>query len=219
MSKFRPIGVTSRFGSSNFQTDANGNLVNAGYNLAPDVQAQQDMLMGISNPYLSQYLDAPSQTAPMGVAGQRMMSLGNQYLATDPRAQAAKYMTEQQALLAPGRASEMADLQSKMQAQGRGGFAMGGGVGGMGAANPQMQALYNARMQQDALLAANADKGGMEYANYGAGLVGGGGKMMQDMYGTQTAAFNPYKTAIGGASMLEGYGRDMINMGSELALA
>jgi hypothetical protein len=145
-----------------------------------------------------------------------MMSLGNQYLATDPRAQAAKYLSEQQGLLAPERASTLADLQSKMQAQGRGGFAIGGGVNGQGAANPQLQALYNAQLQQDAQLAANATQGGMDYAKFGSGMVGGGGDMLNSMYKTQGAAYNPYATAIGGAGMLEGYGQDMIKMGANL---
>jgi len=29
-SRFRPVGVTTRYGSSNFQTDAQGNLIGAG---------------------------------------------------------------------------------------------------------------------------------------------------------------------------------------------
>lgn len=214
--KFRPVGVTSRFGSSNFQMDSNGNLVNAGYNLAPDVQAQQDILMGMSNPLLSQYAGAQNATAPMGDAASRMMSLGNQYLATDPQAQAAKYLADQQGLLAPGRASTLADLQAQMQAQGRGGFAIGGGVNGQGAANPQLQALYNAQLQQDAQLAANATQGGMDYAKFGGGLVGSGGDMLKSMYGTQVAAYDPYKTAIGGAGMLEGLGQDAMTMGANL---
>jgi hypothetical protein len=214
--KFRPVGVTSRFGSSNFQMDSNGNLVNAGYTLSPEMQAQQNVLMGMSDPLLRQYAGAQIATAPMGEAAGRMMSLGNQYLATDPRAQAAKYLSEQQGLLAPERASTLADLQSKMQAQGRGGFAIGGGVNGQGAANPQLQALYNAQLQQDAQLAANATQGGMDYAKFGSGMVGGGGDMLNSMYKTQGAAYNPYATAIGGAGMLEGYGQDMIKMGANL---
>jgi len=216
MGKFRPVGVTSRFGTSNFQTDSNGNLVNASYSLAPDVQAQQDILMGMSNPLLSQYAGAQSATAPMGTAASRMMSLGNQYLATDPQVQAAKYLADQQGLLAPGRASTLADLQAQMQAQGRGGFAIGGGVNGQGAANPQLQALYNAQLQQDALLAANATQGGMDYAKFGGGLVGSGGDMLKSMYGTQVAAYDPYKTAIGGAGMLENMGKDALTMGANL---
>lgn len=213
--KFRPVGVTSRFGSSNFQLDSNGNLVNAAYNLAPDVQAQQDALMGMGSNYLTQAAGAKDATAGMGQAAGRMMGLGNQYLATDPQAQAAKYLADQQGLLAPGRADSMARLQAQMQAQGRGGIATGGGVNGQLAANPQMQAYLNAQMQQDAQLAANATQGGMDYAKFGGGLVGSGGTMLQDMYKTQGAAFSPYTTAMGGAQNLETLGQGAMKMGAD----
>jgi hypothetical protein len=103
-----------------------------------------------------------------------------------------------------------------MQSQGRGGFAIGGGVNGQGAANPQLQALYNAQLQQDAQLAANATQGGMDYAKFGAGFVGSGGQMLRDQYATQSAAYDPYKTAIGGAQALEGMGQDALKMGANL---
>jgi hypothetical protein len=126
------------------------------------------------------------------------------------------YMQQQQGLLAPGRASTMADLQAQMQAQGRGGFAIGGGVGGQGAANPQMQALYNAQLQQDALLASQATQGGMDYAKFGGAFVGAGGQMMRDQYGTQVAAYNPYATALGGAQQIEGLGQNALTQGISL---
>lgn len=211
--KFRPVGVTTNFGKSNFGYDANGNLISAGYALNPLLQGQQNQLMGASQGLLNQFTGAQSATAPMGDAAQRMMSLGNQYLATDPQAQAAKYLSEQQGLLAPGRADEMAKLQAQLQAQGRGGFAIGGGVNGQGAANPQMQALYNARMQQDAQLAAQATQGGMDYAKFGSGMVGSGGNMLRDQYGTQSAAYNPYSTALGGAQYIEGLGQNAMDIG------
>jgi hypothetical protein len=211
--KFRPVGVTTNFGSSQFGYDANGNLNSAGYALNPLLQGQQNQLMGASQGMLDQFTGSQAATAPMGEAAQRMMSLGNQYLATDPQAQAAKYMSEQQGLLAPGRDSEMANLQAQLQAQGRGGLSMGGGVNGQGASNPQMQALYNARMQQDNQIAANATQGGMDYAKFGAGLTGSGGQMMRDQYGTQSAAYNPYQTAMGGAQYIEGLGQNAMDMG------
>jgi hypothetical protein len=214
--KFRPVGVTTNFGSSRFGYDASGNLNSAGYTLDPRLQAQQNQLMGASNGMLDQFTGSQAATAPMGAAANRMMSLGNQYLATDPQAQAAMYLQQQQGLLAPGRASTMADLQAQMQAQGRGGFAIGGGVNGQGAANPQLQALYNAQMQQDAQLAANATQGGMDYAKFGGAMVGSGGDMLRSQYGVQTAAYDPYKTALGGAQTIEGLGQNALTMGMDM---
>lgn len=210
--KFRPVGVMSRFGSSQFATDANGNLVAAGYTLNPETAAMQNVLMQQAGNYLDQYKGAQAATAPMGQAAQSMMTLGNQYLGTSPQAQAQKYMQEQQALLASGRATDMATLQAQLQAQGRGGLAVGGDAG-MLAANPEMNAYYNSLRQQDLGLAAQATQGGMDYAKFGAGMVGGGGDMLSSMYGTQSKALDPYNTALGGATYLEGLGQQTMDQG------
>lgn len=214
--KFKPFGVSTAFGKSGFQYDPSGNLVGAGYQLAPGAQQQLDTLFGTSGGLLSQFTGAQGATAPMGQAAQSMMNLGNQYLGTSPQAQAAKYLSEQQALLAPGRAADMANLQAKLQAQGRGGLAIGGGIGGQGAANPQLQAMLNAQMQQDAQLASQATQGGMDYAKFGAGMVGTGGDMLRGMFGTQASAFEPYRTALGGATALDTLGQKTMDISSTL---
>jgi hypothetical protein len=213
--KFKPIGVTTRFGQSDFTKDANGNVIGAGYNLTPDVKAQQDALMAQSGQMLSQYQNAPAAFAPMGDAGQRAMSLGNQYLATDPAAQAQKYMQEQQALLATGRDRDMSQMLSGEYNRGTYGLATGA-TGMMGAANPRLEALMNAQRQQDLGLAAQATQGGMDYAKFGAGMVGTGGDLTKGMYAGQTAAYDPYKTALGGAQTLEGLGQQALTMGMDL---
>ena len=214
--KFRPVGVTTRFGSSQFQKDANGNIIGAGYQLSPEMKAQQDALMGISQGALSQYGGAQTATAPMGQAAGQMMTLGQGYLATSPQEQAAKYMAEQQALLGTGRERDLATLQNKLMQQGRLGLATGGTSTGMMAANPEMEAFYNEKRQQDLELAARATQGGQQYATYGAGMVGAGGKMLGDMYGTQTAAYDPYKTALGGAETLERLGERPMSLGIDI---
>lgn len=210
--KFRPVGVMSRFGSSNFGYDRNGNLIAAGYTLNPETASMQNVLMQQAGNYLDQYKGAQAATAPMSQAARSMMTLGNQYLSTSPQAQAQKYMQEQQALLAASRATDMADLQARLQAQGRGGLAVGGDAG-MLAANPELNAYYNALRQQDLGLAAQATQGGMDYAKFGAGMVGGGGDMLSSMYKTQSDALNPYSTALGGAIQLEGLGQQTMDTG------
>jgi hypothetical protein len=217
--KFKPVGVTTGFGSSKFGYDANGNLTSAGYELTPEMKAQRDALIGTSSGLLGQFQGSQAATAPMADAAQRAMTLGQGYLNTDPKAQAAQYYADQMKLLEPGRADALAQLQAQMQAQGRGGFAIGGGVGGMGAANPQLQALYNAQLQQSNQLAANATQGGMDYAKFGAGLVGTGGDLLSSMYGTQSASFNPYATALKGAQTVEGLGQNAMDMGLQTGSA
>lgn len=214
--KFRPVGVTTNFGSSNFGFDANGNLNSAGYTLSPQLQAQQNQLMATAPSLLNQFTNAQQTTAPMGQAANSMMSLGNQYLATSPQAQAAKYMAEQQALLEPTNQRSLADLRATLQAQGRLGVATGATTDGMRAANPELEAYYNALNMQNRNLAASATQGGMDYAKFGSGLVGSGGDMLNGMYATQANAYTPYNTALSGAQTLEGLGQNALTMGMNM---
>ena len=209
--KFKPVGVTTRFGQSQFIKDANGNVVSAGYNVTPDIKAMQDSLIGIAPGMLSQFTGSQAATAPMGVGAQRAMSLGNQYLNTDPMAQAKKYYDDQQAIMATGRARDQAGALTGEFNRGTYGLATGA-TGMMGAANPRLEAMYNAQRQQDLQAAANATQGGMDYAKFGAGLVGTGGNMLRDMYGTQTAAYSPFATAMTGAQNIEGLGQNALDM-------
>lgn len=211
--KFRPVGVTTNFGSSRFTYGPDGNLASAGYSLSPQIKAQQDSLMGVSNNALTQYTNAQNATAPMGQTAQTLFGLGQGYLGTTPQEQAARYMEEQQALLAPYRERDFANLENRLLSQGRLGLATGATSTGLGAANPEMEAFYNAQMMQDLKLASEATKGGMDYTRFGAGLVGTGGDLLNSMYQTQTNAYTPYRTAIGGASMLEGLGQNAMDLG------
>jgi hypothetical protein len=220
--KFKPVGVTNNFGSSKFTYDDKGNIIGAGYELSPWLQAQQDQLRGASGGMLNQFTDSIKTTAPMGEAAQRAMQLGKGYLATDPQAQAQKYMEQQQALLAGSRASSYADMQNRLQQTGRAGLSVGGG-GGMTAANPEMQAYYNAQRQQDLGLAANATQGGMDYAKFGVDMVNNGGGLLQNMYKTQTASYQPYGTALSGMQTQENMGRtaltDSMSIGDTISQA
>lgn len=218
-SRFRPVGVTTRFGQSQFGYDPQGNLVSAGYQLSPELKAQQDALMAMSGQALTQYQGAPAATAPMAQGAQTLFGLGQGYLATTPQEQAAKFMAEQQALLAPSRERELAALNARLQAQGRGGLAIGGTSTGMMAANPELEAYYNALRQQDLALAAQATQGGQQYATFGAGLLGTGGDLQRSMYGTQQAAYAPYQTALGGATTLEQLGQTPLDIGTSLGSA
>lgn len=210
--RFRPIGVTTGFGTSKFVRDAQGNLTEASYALTPEMQAQQRQLMGVSGGLLNQYQQAQQGLQPIGQAGQGLIGLGQGYLATTPQEQAAKYMAEQQALLEPSRQSALSSLQNQQFQQGRSGLAVGGG-GGLMATNPEMAAYYNAIAQQNAQLAAQSTQGGMDYAKFGAGLVGTGGGLMGSMYDLQSQAFSPYKTALGGAQTIEGLGQNAMDLG------
>jgi len=214
--QFRPIGMTTRFGTSQFGFDpVTGRLSSAGYNLTPDVKAQQDRFMALSNQGLTQAEQAQSQFAPLQTGAQRLFGLGNQYLAQSPEAVAQNYLNQQMALLQPGRELELANLQNRLQQQGRGGLSVAQG-GTMGATTPELQALYNARATQEAQLAANAQQAGQRDVLFGAGLLGQGSQAMGQYYGGQQAAYAPYTAALGQAQTLETLGQQPYNMGVNL---
>ena len=214
--QFRPIGMTTRFGTSQFGFDpVTGRLSSAGYNLTPDVKAQQDRFMALSNQGLTQAEQAQGQFAPLQTGAQRLFGLGNQYLAQSPQDVAQNYLNQQMSLLQPGREQELAALQNRLQQQGRGGLSVAQG-GTMGATTPELQALYNARATQEAQLAANAQQAGQRDVLFGAGLLGQGSQAMGQYYGGQQAAYAPYTAALGQAQTLETLGQQPYNMGVNL---
>lgn len=188
MAAFRPVGVTTRFGKSGFQYDDQGRLVGAGYQVAPDIAAQREALLGLSGGALSQAQAAQGFMPQYQAASQSLFGLGQQFLPTstaysaspeatqyaaqlrsiagqamptsyDTTAAAQQYMQQQQGLLAPQREQQLAQIRNQLQQAGRTGLATGATAAGSRAAtNPEMAAYYNAIAQQDATLAANAQQ-------------------------------------------------------------
>ena len=213
---FRPVGMTTRFGTSQYQVDpVTGQITSAGYTLSPEAKAQQDRFMALSNAGLTQAEQAQTQFAPLQTGAQRLFGLGNQYLAQSPEDVAKNYLAQQMALLQPGRELELANLQAKLQQQGRGGLAVSQG-GNYGATTPELQALYNARAMQEAQLAAQAQQAGQQQVTFGAGLLGQGTTAMGNYYAGQQAAYAPYTTALGQVQGLEAAGQQPFTMGAAL---
>jgi len=202
--QFRPVGVTTRFGKSGFNYDpTTGQLIGAGYQVAiGQAQAQQAAQTGINT------------------AGQGLFNLGAKYLQKTPEDVAKAYMTQQQQLLAPGREQQMAQLYNQQQQQGRMGLATGGtmagyaaGDPGLAATNPTIAAAMNARAQQDAQLAANAQTFGNQQVQFGQGLMTGGLNLQGAGYGLQTQALAPYTNYMAGASNIENLGQNALTQG------
>lgn len=215
--QFRPVGMTTRFGSSQFTYNpTTGQLESAGYTLSPEVKAQQDRLMALANQGLTQAEQAPQQFAPLQTGAQSLFNLGNKYLAQTPEEVAQRYITQQMNLLQPGRELELANLQNKLQQQGRAGLAVAQG-GNYGATTPELQALYNARAMQEAQLAANAQMAGQQQVNFGAGLLGQGAGALGQYYAGQQAAYAPYTTAMGQVQNLEAQGQQPFALSQGLA--
>lgn len=226
MAQFRPVGVTSRFGKSGFTYGPNGQLMGAGYQVAPDIAAMREGLIGMAGTGLSQAQQAQAQQAGINTAGQGLFNLGQQYVGQSPQAVAQNYLAQQQGLLAPGREQQLAQLTNQQQQQGRLGLATGGtaagytaGAPGLMATNPQMAAYYNAMAQQDAQLAANANLAGQQQVTFGQGLMTGGINLQNAGYGMQSNALVPYTNLLAGAQNAETLGANALTMGQSLGSA
>lgn len=214
--QFKPIGMTTRFGSSQFAFDPKtGQLTSAGYTLSPEAKAAQDRFVKLAESGLTQAEGAQKAFEPLQTGAQSLFSLGNKYLAQTPEQVASDYLKSQMALLQPGRELELANLQNKLQQQGRGGLSVAQG-GSLGATTPELQALFNARAQQEAILAANAQQAGQQNVLFGAGLLGTGATTMGNYYGGQQAAYSPYTTAMNQVQGLETAGQQPLTTGINL---
>lgn len=200
--RFRPVGVTTRFGTSNFTTDAAGNIVTAGYTPSAEITGYQDRLRTLAGQGLTDVEAARTAYQPLTGAAQNLFSLGQSYLAKTPEQAAQDYITKQQALLAPSQENQLALLQNKLQQQGRGGLSVAQG-GNLGATTPEMQAYYNSIAQSNLALAAQADQEARNRITYGAGLFDTGANLQGRYYTGQTAAYSPFTTAIDTSSGLE----------------
>lgn len=213
MAQFKPVGITNNFGTSTFGFDPYGQLTSAGYTLSPELQAIQNRVISQAGAY------DPTQVAqaaqPLYGGASSLFNLGQQYLATSPQEAAAKAMAERQALLAPGRAAETAQLAAANYGRGTGGLGINTGTGGA-PSNPLAQALYNARAKQDAELAAQADLLGQQRATYGGGLFTQGGGLLGQVPALTSAGYSPLTTQLGLASTTEAMGQQALDIGSSL---
>jgi hypothetical protein len=221
--QFRPVGVTSRFGTSGFQYGPDGNVIGAGYQVAPDIAAMREGLLGYAGQNLANAGQAQGLQQQANTGANSLFNLGQQYVAQSPQAAAQMYMGQQQQLLAPGREQQLAALQNQQFQQGRGGLAVGAtnqgytqGAQGLAAGNPQLANYYNAMALQDATLAGQAQQQGMNQTTFGQGLMSGGLNVASQGYGLQNNALAPYTTALAGASTAEALGAAALDTSTKI---
>lgn len=220
--KFKPVGVTTRFGATNYTYDDKGNLVTAGYTLTPELKAIQDKLMSGATLSLDEAKKVADLYDPLKKASASLFDLGTSYLAKTPEQVAADYMAKQQDLLAPSRERQLSQLQNTLFQQGRGGLSVGAtsarpsGARGLGATTPEMEAYYNALAQSDAALAAGAQQAGQQSVLFGKGLLGAGGEFLGKYTAGQTSAYDPFKTLLSTAGAVEGMGAGALDVGTAL---
>lgn len=222
--QFRPVGMTTRFGSASFTREIDPKtgmpyVSSAQYTPAAELANIQNRLFGQFGAGLKGAEQAAGQYAPVGVGAQQLMSLGNQYLAQSPEQAAQDYLTQQQGLLAGGREQQLSSIRNRLYQTGRSGLATGATSTGMQATNPEMAAYYNALAQQDAALAAQATQAGQQRAQFGAGLLGTGAGLLGTQVQGTVGAYAPLQTQLGLANQVEQLSMQPYNLGLQLGVA
>ena len=221
--RFRPVGITTRFGSSQFTTGPDGRVTGASYALSPELRDYQNRLMGMAGGIgLESIGQAPEMYAPLTGAASRLFGLGEQYLAESPEQVAQRYMTSQLDILAPQRERQLAALRNEQFQTGRSGLSVGatgmrpGGGAGLAAANPEMEAYYNALAQQDAELAARAQEQGQRQLAFGTTLFGTGADLLGGYQRGLIGSLAPFQGYLGASQDIESMGQQPLDIGAQL---
>lgn len=221
---FRPVGMTTRFGTSQFAREIDPKTgmpytSSGAYTAAPELASLQERLFGQFGQGLTQAQQAAAQYAPVGQAATGLFGLGQQYLAQSPEQTAQNYIQSQQGLLAGGREQQLSNLRNNLFQRGRSGLATGGTSTGMQATNPEMAAYYNAVAQQDAAIAAQADQAGQQRTQFGAGLLGTGAGLLGAQTQGQVSAYSPLQTILGLSGNIESMAQQPYQLGLQLGQA
>jgi len=194
--RFRPVGISTRFGTSRFGFGPEGRLETAGYSASPEIQALQARLADLYGSSLGLAERAPA-------ISEGLFGLGQQYLAETPGQARQKYIAEQQALLDPIRQQEEQRLASSVFGRGRAGL----NIGTQG--QPELAALASARRTQDLQLAAEAERAAQQKIGFGAGLFGTG-------IGLETQSLAPFQQQFGTQQLLEQAALQPLDIGAQL---
>jgi hypothetical protein len=220
---FRPVGMTTRFGTSQFtrETDpATGMpyISSAGYTPAPELATLQNQLFGQFGSGLTFAEQQAAQLGALSPASQQLFGLGEQYLATSPEQAAQDYMRNQQNLLASSREAQLSGVRNRLFGTGRGGLGVQTGTGSA-PASPELQAYYNALAQQDLQLAAQADQAAQQRISYGAGLFGTGAGLLGTQSAGMAGAYAPLQTQLGISGQVEQMAQQPYQLGLQLGTA
>lgn len=220
--QFKPVTVTSMFGTPKYTYDESGRLTGVSTTPASwlaDLQARQTGLapqyLGLTEAALSstpQYARA-AELARTG--GENLYALAGQALPTsyDTTKATQDYYNRMQQIVAPERERQLATTRQGLFNRGRTGLAIGATqAGGQLATNPEMAAYYNAVAQQDLQLANQAEQqarsnlmqdieAGRGLYQAGLGAMAGAGDTQSQMYRNIAASQAPFATgmqALGG---------------------
>lgn len=213
MQKFRPVGITTGFGSSTF-TEGPYGVESASYELTPEMKAIRDKMIAEAGAY--DYGAVGRAAQPLMGAGQTLFGLGEQYLATSPEQARQTYMEQQRALLRGDREQTLAGLRNQQLQTGRAGLATGGTSTGMAATNPEMAAYYNAIARQELELAAQAEQAAQQRQAFGAGLYQQGAGLLGQVPALTSQGYGPLQTQLGLAGSVEEMGQQALQLGLQV---
>lgn len=122
VSAFRPVGMTSRFGTGQFDiTEVGGvpRVTGARYTVAPELQAIQDQIMGLTGGAVTTAQEAQMAAQPLGTAAQRLFNLGGQYISESPEAARQRIYSQLQEARLPSQLQEEQRLSAGAFGRGR----------------------------------------------------------------------------------------------------
>lgn len=222
---FRPVGMTTRFGTSQFTRSVDPNtglpyVSGAEYTPAPELQALQNQLLGNLGAGLQIGDYTAAQYAPLAGAAQNLFSMGSQMFAESPAAARQRYIQNQQAALAPMQEQTLSNIRNQLYQTGRGGLATGGtAAGGRQATNPEMAAYYNALAQQQAQISAGADQAVQAQQAAASNLFGQGASLLGTLTSGQASAYAPLQNLLGLSQTVEGLAQTPYQLGLQLGTA
>jgi hypothetical protein len=194
--RFRPVGITSRFGQSNFQFGPEGRLTGAGYEASPEIQALQDRLSTLYGDSLGLAEQAPG-------TAQGLFNLGTGYLSESPEAARQRIFNQLQAVREPAQMREEQRLGAGVFGRGRAGL----NISGMG--QPELFSLARAREEQRAADALAAEQQAQQQIGFGTGLLG-------TAYQLPVQALAPFQSQFGLSQLLEQSAQQPLDIGAQL---
>ena len=236
LGQFKPVTVTTSFGTPQYTYDSSGQLTGASYTAAPWLQNLQQGAQNLAGGYQAQQARALQDFQGLASAERAFGATGNLYGAAqqalptsyDTTQATQDYYNQMQALVAPEREQSLAKTRQGLFNAGRAGLAIGATQeGGQLATNPEMAAYYNAVAKQDAQNALNARsqaladlqaRTSMAQGLYGvAGQQGTLGGQMQNQYYQNLAASQvPGTVNLANLGTMESYAQQPLTLGQSL---
>ena len=209
--RFRPVGVRTAFGSSQFGFDPETErLTSAEYSISPEIAALRDRLLSLAPGSLSSAEQMAGRFAPAETAAGRLFGLGGELIpgmgsrtadpfamaqaerlsalgmgitptSYDPTGAAQRYAQTQFDLLAPERQRQLQAVERSTFGRGRQGLFLSG----MG--QPELYGLSRAQEEQNAAIAAAAQDRARQELQQDIGL---GTQLSGQGLATRTAAEN-----------------------------